>query len=142
MKKMAQIMILLSFILTGCESDVGMTVNVAWDDENYFTATGDWYLAAAVGSYIVDSSIAEDTFDQEAVTAGEDVTVNFSTSGGGDMYTAFIYLDVDADGSYTEGTDNITDYVTEWIDKNDEMTFELTPYYQDCQESHQASNFA
>ena len=113
----------------GCESDVGMDVNVAWEDDNNFTATGDWYLAAAVGSYLVDSGIAEDAFDQEAVTSGEDVSVSFSTSGGGEMYTAFIYLDVDGNGSYTSSTDNITDYTTEWIDKNEDVTFEITPYY-------------
>jgi len=57
------------------------------------------------------------------------VSVSFSTSGGGDTYTAFIYLDVDGSGDYNSSTDNITDYTTDWIDKNEDVTFEVTPYY-------------
>jgi len=128
-KRLAQVIIPMTLLLMGCESNVGMDVIVAWEDDSNFTATGDWYLAATVGSYIVDSGVAEDAFDQEAITPDEDVSISFSTSGGGEMYTAFIYLDVDGNGSYNSSTDNITDYTTEWVDKNEDVTFEITPYY-------------
>ena len=121
--------LLLSFLMVGCSQDVGLTVNISWDDNDDFTETGDWYLAVTVGSYIVDQAIAENAFDQETVEAGENSTVTFSYSGDSDMYTAFVYLDANGNGSFDSDTEYITGYTTEWIDAGEEMTFEVTPYY-------------
>ncbi len=128
-KTIGALVILFSLFMIGCTGDVGMTVNVTWEDNDYFTETGDWYLAAAVGSYLVDNTVAEDAFDQEAITAGENVTISFSYSGDSDMYTAFVYLDANGNGSFDADSEYITGYADEWIDTGDDTTFEVTPYY-------------
>ncbi len=112
MKPINMLLILVAAVtLINCENPLYIQAGVIWSDDRYFSEEGDWYLALSEGCYSNCEGAVIDVVDQLPISANKKVTKKFVLNSGSEgNITAFVYLDVNKNGSYDDGYDKMTGY--------------------------------
>ncbi len=122
--------IFTALFIFNCEKQLYVETGVNWSDDTYFNSDGDWYLAISEGSYSIGGGAAIVVVDQLPLTRGKNTSQRFVLSSGseGDI-TAFVYLDVNENGSYDDGYDKITGYKYNYSDSGETTSIAVSAFY-------------
>jgi hypothetical protein len=122
--------IIAALSLMNCEKQLYIETGVLWSDDSYFSAEGDWYLALSEGSYSNDFGATINVVDQLPLSVGENATRRFVLGGGSTgNITAFVYLDVNGNGIYDDGYDNLTGYKFNYADDTETTSIAVYAYF-------------
>lgn len=116
--------------LVSCESTQEIQVGILWQDDPHFDDTGIRYLAVLKGECDFDTGFEGYVLDSQPVRLAENTTYYFScVSSGAGNYTAYIFVDTNADSSYSEGYDVITGYKYNYGEPGEPLTISLSSFY-------------
>ncbi len=124
------ITILAALFIVNCEKQLYVETGVTWNDDSYFSAEGDWYLALSEGCYSNCEGAAIDVVDQLPITTGQNSIKRFVLGSGSEgNITAFVYLDVNENGTYDDGYDKITGYKFNYSDASETTSIAVSAFY-------------
>ena len=119
-----------SFLMFSCESTLDIEVGVLWQDDSRFVNSHDRYLALLEGKFDSQTGFDSEVKDQVLVLPANQETHRFSfDAGGSNNYTAFIYIDENANGSYDEGYDVVSGYKYNCVDKDARLRISVSSFY-------------
>jgi hypothetical protein len=122
--------ILIAMVISNCENPRYVEAGVIWTDDTYFSADGDWYLAISDGCYSNCEGATLDILDQMPISVNHKTTQKFVLGSGteGNM-TAFVYLDVNNNGTYEDGYDKLTGYKYNYAVSNETTSIAVSAYF-------------
>lgn len=121
---------LSALMLINCESPVYIDAGVNWSDDSYFSEDGDWYLALSEGCYSNCEGASVTVVDQLPITVNQKVIKKFALGSGSEgNITAFVYLDVNKNGSFDHGYDKITGYKYNYSEKNETTAIAVSAFF-------------
>lgn len=131
MKKASAILLLFcTTLLMNCERNVYLETGLTWSDDSYFVQDGNWYLAVSEGCYSNCMGASLCVVDQVEVTPGENVIERFVLGSGAEgNVTSFVYLDVNANQIYDDGTDLVTGYKYNYSEAGNTTAIAVSAYF-------------
>ena len=124
------LIILTALIISNCENLRYVEAGVVWTDDSYFSAEGDWYLAISEGCYSNGEGATLDILDQQPISANKNVITKFVIGSGSEgNITAFVYLDVNQNGVYDDGYDQLTGYKFNYSTENETTAIAVSAYF-------------
>lgn len=122
--------VIAGLLLMNCENHRYIEAGVNWSDDSQFQAQGNWYLALSEGCYSNCEGAVIDVADQVPIIAGEKAVVHFVLgAGSAGNVTAFVYLDVNANGVYDDGYDKITGYKFNYVNDSETANIAVPAYF-------------
>ena len=122
--------VLTLLFLMSCESTQDIEVGILWRDDTSLSYAGSAYLCLVKGTYDFNSGFESDILDSVSVSPGANSAYNFSIAARkSSVYTAFVYMDVDDDGQYSEGYDVVFGYKYNSGEPSESLEISLSAYY-------------
>jgi len=119
-----------ALVLFNCERQIYVETGVMWTDDQYFNGDGDWYIALSEGSYSNSEGARLNVIDQLQIHPGRNSLDRFIVdSGSAQNITAFVYLDVNRNGSFDDGYDQITGYKVNYADVDVTTSMAISAFY-------------
>ena len=116
--------------LVNCEKTQEIEVGVLWQDDQSISSSQDHFLAILDGSYDAQTGFDADLVALTSVSPGVDHTQMFTLSASSrGYYTAFVFVDTDADGAFEDGTDLVCGYKHNSGDPESRLQIALRAYY-------------
>jgi hypothetical protein len=122
--------ILCSFLFMNCEKQIYLEAGLTWTDDTYFNETGDWYLAVSEGCYSNCAGAMLCVVDQIRVIPGQNAVQRFVLGDAAEgNITSFVFLDVNHNGSYDDGYDQITGYKYNYSSTDETTCIAVSAYF-------------
>jgi len=127
---MTMIFLGTTLLFLNCENQIYVEAGITWSDDKYYGNDGDWYIALSEGCYSNCEGATVRVVDQLPLSRGEDTVKRFVLGAGSSgNITAFVYLDVDGNGAYDDGLDEITGYKFNHSDIHETTDIAVSAFY-------------
>lgn len=122
--------ILVAMVISNCENLRYVEAGVIWTDDVYFSTDGDWYLAISDGCYSNCEGATLDVLDQMPISVNNRTIQKFVLGSGSEgNLTAFVYLDINKNGTYEDGYDKLTGYKYNYAVSNQTTSIAVSAYF-------------